>query len=80
MGNLTGRKLGKYELAQRLAQGGMAEVYKAFQPGVDRWVVVKVLHYHLAIQATLSNASGARRGGRQLAPSQYCAHHRRWRR
>ncbi len=48
MGNLTGRTLGKYELAERLAQGGMAEVYRAFQPGVERWVVVKVLHCHLA--------------------------------
>jgi eukaryotic-like serine/threonine-protein kinase len=48
MGNLTGRKLGKYELAERLAQGGMAEVYRAFQPSVERWVVVKVLHCHLA--------------------------------
>jgi len=47
MGKLDGQKLGKYELVERMAQGGMAEVYKAFQPGVERTVVLKVLHGHL---------------------------------
>ena len=51
MANLTGSKLGKYEIVERLAQGGMAEVYKAFQPGVERLVVIKVLHDHLAESA-----------------------------
>jgi serine/threonine-protein kinase len=31
-----------------MAQGGMAEVYRAFQPGVERYVAIKVLHSHLA--------------------------------
>jgi eukaryotic-like serine/threonine-protein kinase len=43
-----GHILGKYKLVERLGQGGMAEVYSAFQPGVERLVVVKVLHCHLA--------------------------------
>ena len=47
MGKLDGQKLGKYDLVERMAQGGMAEVYKAFQPGVERTVVLKVLHGHL---------------------------------
>jgi len=47
MGKLDGQKLGKYELVERMAQGGMAEVYRAFQPGVERYVVIKVLHGHL---------------------------------
>ena len=46
--DLTGQKLGKYELVERLGQGGMAEVYKAFQPGVERFVAVKVMLPHLA--------------------------------
>ncbi|MEZ4867292.1 MAG: protein kinase [Caldilineaceae bacterium] len=47
MAKVTGRKLGKYELQERLGRGGMAEVYKAFQPGVERTVAIKVLHCHL---------------------------------
>lgn len=45
---LTGRKLGKYEVVERLGRGGMADVYKAFQPGVERHVAIKVMHTHLA--------------------------------
>ena len=46
--NLAGHKFGKYELVERLGQGGMAEVYKAHQPGLDRFVAIKVMHRHLA--------------------------------
>ena len=46
--DLTGRHLGKYELLERVGKGGMAYVYKAYQPTVDRFVAVKVLHSHLA--------------------------------
>lgn len=48
MTNLSGQRLGKYELLERLGQGGMAQVYKAYQPAVERYVAVKVLHGHLA--------------------------------
>ena len=47
MTNLVGQQLGKYQLLERLARGGMAEIYKALQPGVERTVVIKVLHGHL---------------------------------
>lgn len=46
--DLTGHKFGKYELVESLGQGGMAEVYKAHQPGLDRFVALKVMHRHLA--------------------------------
>ena len=46
--DLTGQKLGQYELEKRLGRGGMAEVYLAFQSGVERYVALKVLHPHLA--------------------------------
>lgn len=46
--NLTGQRLGKYELVKRLGKGGMAEVYQALQPGVERLVAIKVLHPHLS--------------------------------
>lgn len=45
---LTGRKLGKYQVTERLGRGGMAMVYKGYQPGVERIVAIKVLHRHLA--------------------------------
>lgn len=48
MTDLSGRKFGKYELLEQLGRGGMAEVYKAYQPGMNRFVAVKVLHGHLA--------------------------------
>ncbi|MCB0191348.1 MAG: serine/threonine-protein kinase [Anaerolineae bacterium] len=47
MANLVGKTLGKYRLVARLGRGGMAEVYKAYQPGLDRYVAIKVLHSHL---------------------------------
>lgn len=49
--DLTGKQLGKYKLTERLGRGGMAEVYKAFQSGVERDVAVKVMHGHLADSA-----------------------------
>jgi serine/threonine protein kinase len=47
MANLVGKNLGKYRIVARLGRGGMAEVYKAYQPGLDRYVGIKVLHGHL---------------------------------
>lgn len=46
---LLGRLLdGRYEIADRLAQGGMAVVYSAFDTRLDRAVAVKVMHPALA--------------------------------
>jgi len=48
MSNLTGKTLGRYQILERIGQGGMAEVYKAYQPSLDRPVAIKVLHQFLS--------------------------------
>ena len=42
------RKLGKYEILERLGRGGMAEVYRGYHANLDRYVAIKVLHSFLA--------------------------------
>jgi eukaryotic-like serine/threonine-protein kinase len=41
------KHLGKYELLTRLGQGGMAEVWKAFDPQLQRMVAIKFMHANL---------------------------------
>jgi formylglycine-generating enzyme required for sulfatase activity/tRNA A-37 threonylcarbamoyl transferase component Bud32 len=43
MEDLTGRQFGAYQIVKPLGEGGMAAVYQAYQPAVDRYVAVKVL-------------------------------------
>lgn len=47
---MIGKKLGKYRIIEHLGTGGMSEVYKAYQPGLDRYVAIKVLHSFLATE------------------------------
>jgi tRNA A-37 threonylcarbamoyl transferase component Bud32 len=41
--SLVGQTLGQYQIVEQVGQGGMATVYKAYQPGLNRYVAVKVL-------------------------------------
>src|SRR2546428_10475622 len=41
------QRLGKYELQQRLGRGGMAEVWKALDTQLQRYVAIKFLHADL---------------------------------
>lgn len=46
MTNLIGQNLGSYRIVEQVGRGGMATVYKAYQPAMDRYVAVKVLPAH----------------------------------
>ncbi|MCY3019046.1 MAG: protein kinase [Planctomycetota bacterium] len=48
------RKIGNYELLERIGQGGMGTVFKARQVSMDRIVALKILPPSLAKQATFT--------------------------
>ncbi len=40
----AGENVGPYRIIEQLGQGGMASVFKAYHPALDRYVAIKVLH------------------------------------
>jgi serine/threonine protein kinase len=40
----AGENVGSYRIIEKLGQGGMATVFKAYHPSLDRYVAIKVLH------------------------------------
>jgi serine/threonine protein kinase len=40
---LIGKSLGQFRIVDRIGSGGMATVYQAYQPNLDRYVAIKVL-------------------------------------
>ena len=45
--SLEGQMLGKYRVLEPLGRGGMARVYRAYHPQLDRYVAIKVLRSDL---------------------------------
>ncbi|MGC8877992.1 MAG: protein kinase domain-containing protein [Anaerolineae bacterium] len=43
MEDLSGVTLGSYRLVEKIGQGAVSVVYRAYQPSLERWVAVKVL-------------------------------------
>jgi len=47
MPDLTGQRLGQYQILARVGKGSVSTVYKAYQPKLDRFVAIKVLSPHV---------------------------------
>ncbi|MGH2620766.1 MAG: protein kinase domain-containing protein, partial [Anaerolineales bacterium] len=50
MQGLIGQTLGGYRITAQIGKGGMATVFKAYQPSLDRYVAIKVLPPYYAEQ------------------------------
>lgn len=52
----AGRRLGDYELLEKIGSGGMGSVWRAWQAGLQREVAVKILHDDLAKEVAFTSA------------------------
>ncbi len=57
--SLEGKTLGKYRILEALGRGGMARVYRAYHPQLDRYVAVKVLRSDLMDDETFGADASA---------------------
>ena len=48
MSDLIGKTVGQYQIVEQIGLGGMATVFKAYQPSMDRYVALKILPKQLA--------------------------------
>ncbi|HML20437.1 MAG TPA: protein kinase [Aggregatilinea sp.] len=49
---MIGSRLGPYEIMDEIGHGGMATVYRAWQPSMDRFVAIKIIHRAIATEGT----------------------------
>jgi ligand-binding sensor domain-containing protein/tRNA A-37 threonylcarbamoyl transferase component Bud32 len=54
MSEYIGKQLGAYRVVEQIGQGGMATIYKAYQPAMDRYVAVKILPSHFTQDASFT--------------------------
>ncbi|KAB2854237.1 MAG: serine/threonine protein kinase, partial [Anaerolineae bacterium] len=45
---MVGQTIGPYEILEEIGRGGMARVYRAYQPSMDRFVAIKVIQKSIA--------------------------------
>jgi HAMP domain-containing protein/tRNA A-37 threonylcarbamoyl transferase component Bud32 len=45
--NVVQKRIGRYEVQARIGEGATADVYRAYDPGIDRVLAIKVLKAHL---------------------------------
>ncbi|MCB0213386.1 MAG: protein kinase [Anaerolineae bacterium] len=55
MEELIGKDLGQYRIEEKIGQGAMASVFKAYQPSLERYVAVKVLPPYFAAKNPVFN-------------------------
>lgn len=48
MQELIGQSLGQYKITEQIGKGGMATIFKAYQPGLNREVALKILPPYVA--------------------------------
>src|SRR3982750_604499 len=48
---MIGKRIGPYEIVEEIGKGGMATVYRAYQPNLDRYVAIKIIHRAIALDA-----------------------------
>jgi serine/threonine-protein kinase len=53
--DVPARQVGRYQILARLGQGAMATVYRAYDPSIDRPLVIKFLHADLCVDAEYRN-------------------------
>src|SRR5215813_12673911 len=46
------KRIGRYEIRERIGSGGMARVFKAWDTNLERPVAIKILHDHLTEDPT----------------------------
>src|SRR5215471_6045471 len=51
--NMIGKKLRAYKITEEIGSGGMATVYRAYQPSMDRHVAIKVIRSSILHEPTL---------------------------
>ncbi len=51
MQQYIGMRLGAYQIIEQIGQGGMATVFQAYQPSMDRYVAIKILPSHFTEDA-----------------------------
>jgi serine/threonine protein kinase len=49
---MIGQKLGPYNIIEEIGKGGMATVFRAHQPSIDRDVAVKLIRTRIADDPT----------------------------
>ncbi len=52
MNPYIGKTLGPYQVVEQIGQGGMATVFKAYHPAMDRYVALKILPSHFTQDET----------------------------